>query len=79
MAGRAFSPATVEIQVGDTVTWTNDDDTEHTVTASDGLFDSGELAEGATFSFTFETAGEFSYFCAFHPEGMRICSRRSGW
>jgi plastocyanin len=68
MAGRAFSPATVEIQVGDTVTWTNDDDTEHTVTASDGLFDSGELAEGATFSFTFETAGEFSYFCAFHPD-----------
>jgi plastocyanin len=68
MAGRAFSPATVEIRVGDTVTWTNDDDTGHTVTAADGLFDSGEMPEGATFSFTFETEGEFSYFCAFHPD-----------
>jgi plastocyanin len=68
MAGRAFAPSTLEIQVGDTVTWTNDDDTEHTVTASDGLFDSGQLAEGGTFAFTFDTAGEYSYFCAIHPE-----------
>jgi plastocyanin len=68
MAGRGFAPATLEISVGDTVTWTNNDDTDHTVTASDGLFDSGQLAEGATFAFTFETAGEFSYFCAIHPE-----------
>ncbi|CAN5772337.1 hypothetical protein BH23CHL4_BH23CHL4_28180 [soil metagenome] len=68
MAGRAFAPATLQITVGDTVTWTNDDDSDHTVTASDGLFDSGQLGEGATFSFTFDTAGEFTYFCAIHPE-----------
>jgi plastocyanin len=68
MAGRAFSPAVLEISVGDTVTWINDDDTEHTVTADDGAFDSGQLNEGATFSFTFDTPGEFAYHCQFHSE-----------
>jgi plastocyanin len=67
-AGRAFNPAVLEIAVGDTVTWINDDDTEHTATAFDGAFDSGELAEGASFSFTFETPGEFEYRCLFHSE-----------
>jgi plastocyanin len=66
MAGRVFSPATLEVAVGDTVTWVNEDDTEHTVTANDGAFDSGTLAERATFSFTFDTAGEFAYRCLFH-------------
>jgi plastocyanin len=68
LAGRAFTPATIEIAVGEEVTWINDDDSDHTVSASDGTFDSGQLAEGATFSFTFVTAGEYPYFCAFHPE-----------
>jgi plastocyanin len=68
MADRAFSPAVLEISVGDTVTWINDDDTEHTVTADDGAFDSGQLNEGATFSFTFDTPGEFAYHCQFHSE-----------
>jgi plastocyanin len=67
-AGRAFNPATLEIAVGDTVTWINDDDTEHTATAFDGAFDSGELAEGASFSFTFDTPGQFEYRCLFHSE-----------
>jgi plastocyanin len=68
LAGRAFSPAVLEVAVGDTVTWINDDDTEHTVTAFEGAFDSGELATGASFSFTFDTAGEFRYRCLFHSE-----------
>jgi plastocyanin len=67
-AGRAFNPATLEIAVGDTVTWINDDDTEHTATAFDGAFDSGELAEGESFSFIFDTPGEFEYRCLFHSE-----------
>lgn len=66
LAGRAFSPAALEVSVGDTVTWINDDDSEHTVTANAGAFDSGALAEGATFSYTFDTAGEFAYRCLFH-------------
>jgi plastocyanin len=67
-AGRAFNPATLEIAVGDTVTWINNDDTEHTATAFDGAFDSGQLAEGASFSFTFDTPGQFDYRCLFHSE-----------
>lgn len=63
----AFSPATVNITVGGTVTWTNKDGTTHTVTADGGAFDSGNLDSGKTFSFTFNQAGTFSYHCAIHP------------
>ena len=61
------SPASLDIAVGTTVTWTNNDGAPHTVTADDGSFDSGNLDQGATFSFTFETAGTFSYICKIHP------------
>ena len=63
-----FSPGTVEVAVGTTVTWTNNDTAPHTVTADDGGFDSGELAQGGTFSMTFDTAGTYSYFCEIHPQ-----------
>ena len=56
-----YRPATVEVEVGDTVTWTNDDDREHTVTADDGSFDSGKLRTGKSFSKTFEKAGKYPY------------------
>lgn len=63
----AFSPATLTVAVGDTVTWTNDDTAAHTVTADDGTFDSGRLATGETFSETFDTAGTYGYHCTMHP------------
>jgi len=62
-----FTPATVTIKVGDTVTWTNDGPSVHTATADDGSFDSGDLSQGKTFSHTFQTAGTFSYHCSPHP------------
>jgi plastocyanin len=62
----AFAPATLEIQVGDTVTWTNQDTAPHTATAEDGAFDSGTMAQGASFSHTFSAAGTFPYRCDFH-------------
>ncbi|MEA2525033.1 MAG: hypothetical protein QOF73_2260 [Thermomicrobiales bacterium] len=62
-----FSPDTIEITVGTTVTWTNVGDAPHTVTSDDGTFDSGELGSGQSFSFTFDEAGEFAYHCAIHP------------
>jgi plastocyanin len=68
--GFAFNQATIEIPVGTTVTWTNNDATAHTVTSDDGAFDSGGLDQGQTFSFTFTTPGEFAYHCDFHP-GMQ--------
>ena len=63
----AFSPATITVPVGTKVTWTNQDSTDHTVTADNGTtFDSGHIAPGATFSFTFTTAGTFPYHCNIH-------------
>lgn len=58
-----FTPATVTIKVGDTVTWTNNGPSTHTVTADDGSFASGNLW-GDTFSHTFQTVGTFTYHCA---------------
>jgi plastocyanin len=64
----AFSPNPVDIAVGDTVTWTNQDQVPHTATAEDrSVLQSGTISPGASFSQVFETAGEFPYFCEFHP------------
>ena len=63
-----YSVNDLMITLGTTVTWTNDDTAmPHTVTAVDGSFDSGQLAAGLTFSFTFDKPGEFEYFCTLHP------------
>ena len=56
-----YRPATVEVAVGDTVTWTNNDDREHTVTADDGSFDSGKLRTGKSFSKKFDKPGKYPY------------------
>lgn len=64
----AFSPASVAVPVGGTVTWTNDDSLPHTATALDGSFDSGILDGGGTFNWTFEAPGTFAYQCALHPQ-----------
>ena len=63
----AFSPATLTITAGDTVTWTNGDPVIHTATSTTGAFDSGDLAEGESFSFTFTTPGTYDYLCTPHP------------
>ena len=68
MAGRAFSPSTVTIAAGGSVTFRNDDDRAHTVTAKDGAFNSGTIAEGGSWKRTLKQAGTFSYLCAIHPE-----------
>ncbi len=57
----------LEVAVGDTVTWTNDDVMVHTVTAQDGSFDSDIFGPGETWSYTFTEAGEFNYACTPHP------------
>ena len=63
----AFAPADIEVPVGTTVDWTNQDPFAHTVTARDGAFDSGTLDGGEAFSQTFGEPGTFGYFCAIHP------------
>lgn len=62
-----YSVNVLTIKAGTTVTWTNEDAMMHTVTAVDGSFDSGYLNEGDTWSYTFDTPGEYEYFCAPHP------------
>ena len=61
-----FVPATVTIGVGDTVTWTNNATDPHTSTSDTGIWDSGSMSPGATFSHTFNSAGSFAYHCTFH-------------
>jgi amicyanin len=63
----SFSPNPVKVKVGETVTWINDDSGRHTVTSKDGVFNSGMMGKGQSFSFTFDKAGEYSYHCEPHP------------
>jgi plastocyanin len=68
----AYDPNPVQVKAGDTMTWTNNDSTPHTATSGsnakpDGTFDSSTLVQGKSFSFTFEKAGEYPYFCTLHP------------
>lgn len=63
----AFAPATLTVQAGATVTWTNRDEEPHTVAASDGSFHSPGMGTGGTFSHTFPIAGKFDYVCSIHP------------
>jgi plastocyanin len=66
IADFAFTPDSRSAKVGDSVKWTNEDGATHTVTADDGAFDSGNLAAGKAFSFTFDKAGTFAYHCNIH-------------
>jgi plastocyanin len=62
-----FSPATLTIALGTSVTWTNDDDIPHTVVAKDKSFRSKPMDTGNQFSYTFAAPGEYDYFCSLHP------------
>ena len=63
-----YIPREVEVSVGDTVVWTNDDPIPHTVTAEKGeTFDSGNVDGGDTYEYTPRKAGEISYVCTIHP------------
>jgi amicyanin len=63
-----FAPAEVKIPVGATVTWTNRDDIPHTVVSSEKAFKSKVMDTDEKYSFTFATAGTYTYFCSIHPK-----------
>ena len=63
-----YSPPTLVVAPGTTVTWTNDDDSPHSVREKDGKFKSTALDTDDKFSFTFTTPGTFEYFCSLHPK-----------
>ena len=63
----AFAPANIVIDAGTTVTWTNFDNEEHTVTSDEGEELKSELfGQGQTFRHTFDTPGEYLYHCEPH-------------
>lgn len=63
-----YSPASVSIAVGDTVTWRNNGQAPHSATADDGSFDTGVFQPGSSRSHTFTRAGTFSYYCTVHGQ-----------
>ena len=63
-----FGPKDLTVAVGDKVTWVNDDEIPHTVAETHKLFRSGALDTSDSFSWVFNTPGEFEYFCALHPQ-----------
>ena len=63
----AFSPASITVKVGTTVTWTNQDQDAHTVTDKGGAFGSQALDTNASYKFTFSKPGTYNYFCTIHP------------
>lgn len=64
----SFGPQTLTVAVGTTVTWTNRDDIPHTVVSTDGAFKSKVRDTDEKFSYTFATAGTYSYYCSLHPK-----------
>ena len=68
MQNIAFDPKAVTVKVGQKITWTNDDTTDHNVTADSGAdFKSDNFGKGATFEFTPDKAGTIKYECTIHP------------
>lgn len=77
-----YSPASVSIAVGDTVTWANNGQAQHSATADNGSFDTGVFGPGGSRSHTFTRAGTFSYFCTVHGQAqsgtVRVLAASSG-
>jgi plastocyanin len=64
----SFTPHTLKVAPGTTVTWVNRDDIPHTVVSTNQLFKSKALDTDDKFSYTFTKAGSYAYFCSLHPK-----------
>ncbi len=64
----SFTPQTLTVHPGTTVTWVNKDDVPHTVTSTNKKFKSRALDTDERFSFTFSAPGTYEYFCSVHPK-----------
>lgn len=67
MDHNTFIPSEITVAPGTTVTWVNNESMPHTVVDLNKSFRSKTLAKDASFSFTFTTAGDYSYLCSIHP------------
>jgi plastocyanin len=68
ITGSGFTPNSLNVGVGATVTWTNNDSAAHSVVADGGQFNSGTIAPGAKFSYAFPAAGAFAYHDGSNPK-----------
>lgn len=67
LGDKAYQPNPIEIPVWGSVSWTNDDRIAHSVTATEGEFDSGVMQPDEVFESTFDKVGGFEYYCMLHP------------
>lgn len=63
----AYSPSTLTVKAGTTVTWINLDSATHDVISDDGTFNSSNMGKDQTYNHTFDKTGTYSYHCSFHP------------
>jgi plastocyanin len=62
-----YTPPSLTVPVGATVTWTNHDEEPHTITSATGAFGSTGLSHDETFTQRFTQPGTYAYFCSLHP------------
>ncbi len=67
MNNYVFFPDTITVKVGDSVTWRNMDNTSHSATADDKLFDTGVFDQGGSETVAFDEPGTYTYHCSLHP------------
>lgn len=67
IARNAYNPQRLTVEVGERISWRNDDFIEHTVTSADGTLDSPRLGEGDGYAHTFTAPGSIAYVCTIHP------------
>ncbi len=63
---KTFSPTSLAVKKGTTITFTNKDNANHSITSSTGLFDSGKIKNEDSFLHTFNDAGTYSFYCRYH-------------
>jgi plastocyanin len=66
ISGFAFAPETLSVPVGSTITWTNDDDTTHSVVSADSVLKSPNMEKGDTYQATLDQPGTVEYYCGIH-------------
>ena len=66
MQNIAFNPSSITVSKNATVTWTNNDNMTHNVTSDSGVFVSGNIAPGGTYSYQFTATGTYPYRCTIH-------------
>ncbi len=63
---KSFNPSMLSVAVGTTITFTNKDNADHWVKSSTGLFSSGKISSGDSYTYTFSTAGDYNFYCPYH-------------